>query len=34
MLKFVLLGFVVLYVAWTIFKAIMNWIDSRMTSKR
>jgi hypothetical protein len=29
MLKYVLLGLAVLYVAWTIFKAVMNWTDRR-----
>ena len=34
MVKYVLLGFAALYVAWTIFKAVMNWTDSRMKIKR
>ena len=29
MLKYVLLGLAVLYVAWTIFKAVKGWIDRR-----
>jgi hypothetical protein len=34
MLKYVLLGLAVLYVAWTIFKALMNWIDRAREQKR
>jgi hypothetical protein len=34
MVKYVLLGLVVLYVAWAIFKGVMNWTDSRMERKR
>ena len=34
MLKYVLLGFGgSLYVAWTIFKAVMEWIDRRSLSR-
>jgi hypothetical protein len=29
LLKYLLLGLAVLYVAWTIFRAVMNWIDRR-----
>jgi hypothetical protein len=29
LLKYELLGFAVLYVAWTIYKAVMNWTDRR-----
>ena len=34
MVKFVLLGLAVLYVAWTIFKGAMNWSDSKLERKR
>jgi len=34
MVKYVLLGLAVLYAAWNIFKAVMNWTDSRMERKR
>ena len=34
MLKYLLLGLAVLYVAWTIFKAVMNWIERRREQKR
>jgi len=29
LLKYLLLGLAVLYVAWIIFRAVMNWIDRR-----
>jgi hypothetical protein len=29
LLKYELLGIAVLYVAWTIYKAVMNWTDRR-----
>ena len=34
MVKYALLGLAVLYVVWTIFKVVMNWIDSKMVRKR
>jgi hypothetical protein len=34
MLKYVLLGLAVLYVVWNIFKAVMNWIESRREQNR
>ena len=34
MLNYELLGLAVLYVAWTIFKAVMNWIERRREQKR
>ena len=34
MAKYVLLGLAILYVAWTIFKAVMNWTDARIERKR
>ena len=34
MLKYVLLGLAVLYVVWTIFKAVMAWADRRKERKR
>jgi len=33
MLKYLLLGFAVLYLAWIIFKAVMEWADSRKERK-
>jgi hypothetical protein len=33
MVKYVLVGLAVLYVAWTIFKVVMNWIDAKMVRK-
>jgi len=34
MTKHLLLGLAVLYVVWTIFKALMNWSDARIERKR
>ena len=34
MAKYVLLGLAILYVVWTIFKALMNWTDARTERKR
>jgi hypothetical protein len=34
MLKYVLLGLAVLYVVWTIFKAVMDWTERRREKKR
>jgi hypothetical protein len=34
MLKYVLLGLAVLYVAWAVFKAVMGWIDRRREQNR
>jgi len=33
MLKYVLLGLAVLYVAWNVFKAVMEWADRRKQEK-
>jgi hypothetical protein len=33
MLKYVLLGLAVLYVTWTVFKAVMDWIERRKERK-
>jgi hypothetical protein len=33
MLKYLLLGLAVLYVAWSIFKAVMEWADRQMEQK-
>ena len=33
MLKYVLLGLVVVYVAWIIFKTVVDWIDRRKQRK-
>jgi hypothetical protein len=33
LLKYELLGFAVLYVAWTIYKAFMKWTDRRTDSR-
>ena len=34
LLKYELLGLAVLYVVWTIFKAVMDWTDRRREQKR
>ena len=33
MLKYVLLGLAILYVVWTIYKAVMNWTERRKERK-
>jgi len=34
MLKYLLLGLAVVYLAWNIFKAVMDWTDSQMERNR